>query len=680
MLNMRGKTKNFLFTLAAALMAGLFWFLLELKTPYFFLEDDNRNCTLGQFALYLRSLADGGFPILFNFHQFLGEPTPGAMSYLYPFVYLSVLLSQWFTGGIFWSVDIMALLHFTLAGAGMFLFLRELKTGEDWALLGALLWSANPFAVWVGALWWIVWPVYALLPWIQWLALRLFASPTAGLALCLALARLLLFFSAYGQYFAYAVVLEIIFTLILWLRNRAGTGRFAACYAASFAATFFLSLPLLLPTLHHLTLSAARSAPMDYKAFAAAPLHIVLWFQGLFWPCVNVDNIKAGGRLARLLYGNLFFTDWLTPAASHIGYAALAGLLFLFTAGRGYAKRNNAVIPLAACAAVSLLWASGALNRLVYLVPLLNRFRWHFKLELFLNFYLIALATCGLALWSKKFSARRGLFMAAVWCAVLLNMALLYSIKLQRNHPFPDKTEPLAEQLAGARILTLGYKPAGDFDPRSLGFNYASLWGLYQVGGYDPIVPKANGDAAFNLNYVASYCGDIYPNAVAYFRKWGVRWYVVKKSETARYSAQFSPFGITQAFNEADRTVFEDPRALPLLRWKEAGDFAPIKWRTSGNRLYAEYTKPTGKTIVAAFMYNPFFVYTQDGHTFVPALQSAGNQIELPVTSGGEIMMEYRNPYYKRGLALSGISLAFIIGGALFMRPKERRDRAEKQQ
>src|SRR5205823_5508761 len=119
--------------------------------------------------------------------------------------------------------------------------------------------------------------------------------------------------------------------------------------------------------------SAARGAPLTLWMFGLNEVSPKSWLLGLLWP------FPAGGgsRLFRPL--------------AHLGWAGavLAGLGLSRAFGR---ERARWTAPAAALAAACALWACGAFDRALYLLPVFNRFRFNFKLMLYADFFLILLA------------------------------------------------------------------------------------------------------------------------------------------------------------------------------------------------------------------------------------------------------------------------------------------------
>jgi len=652
--------------LGLLLFTACFYLFLERLAPYYFLEDDNRDYALPLLAFFYRSLTQGG-PAFFNFHQYLGNPCIGASPALYPLIYPAVFLSELFSGGALWSVDILAVLHGMLAASGMYLFAREAGLGQKAAFWAGAVWAINSFALFVSASWWVILPAFGWTAWLHFLLLRLWSDPGGKNMLLTALARAVFFYGGYPQYFVYELIFEVFFISALFYGGykRENFPRCLRAYAFSIAVAAACALPLALPTLDHMAHSLDRGTPLAYGQFAALKYRIDMWLWGVIYPFVNTRQFDAWG--SGFIYDrmhNASFTSWVMPYVGHIGYVTLAALLALYIGFREQVKKERMAMALLLCAAAALAWGAGAFGRILYALPLLNRFRWPFKMGLLFDFYIFAFAAWGVELWLRKIGnpRRAALALAALAALSAADMGLLYAQKYQRGFAIHEIANPIAEPLAGAlsggRIFSLGYAQGKDYDPSGLFFNYATLWGLYHVGGYDAFLSKANYTAALSLSYDCAYTGEIKPSLLRYLRIWGVSWYVVKKSAAAKYGAALETYGIIPKFDEPRRVVFYDAQARPLVYEEASGK--SVSFKVAPNRLDIRAELARGGMVVANFLYNPFFVASVDGAPAAVA-ETKYKQMAVRVPAGKHsVQLIYRNPYLYRGIYWGAAALALL--------------------
>ncbi|NLO91035.1 MAG: hypothetical protein GX410_03450 [Elusimicrobia bacterium] len=644
--------------LLVLLCVGAVLLAAELRHAYLFLEDDNRDLGLALLAHHCRAFFEYGTLPLFNFHQFLGYPTIGASTVFYPPLYASGALSLIFSGGYMWTVDWLVALHLLAGAAGMLLFLRELNCRTAVSVLLGAAWALNPFVWFIAPSWWVVTPAVAWLPWMCFSVLRLFAGGPAWPAV---LSRLLLFYCGYAQLFVYAVIAEITFAAVIAWRERISRSLILR-YAFTYLSTLMLSLPLLLPTLHQMGLTT-RGAALPYAEFSAGNLKPLLWLKAQLWPYGAYSGAKT------------HFLDPFAAYASHAGYFVLLGLAALLALRRKVFDAK--ALALSVCALLCAVWAFGWLDRVVYLIPVLNRFRWNFKWDIILNFFVFSLAGIGLTLLAERFRSFRAQAGFAAALAVLLaaDYGFIYSCGKQRAfavHPQPNPiAEKLASELAGGRIFSLGYRSGYDFDPASLAFNYASYWRLYHFAGYDPFIIRANSEAVYGLNYIAAYDGPLLPNTVEYFRRWSVKWYVVKREAAGRYGPALAAFGMVPAFSDGGRVVFRDSRALPFAYWEDGARLAGIECEFKPDTVALSAASASGGNAAVSVLYNPFFEVSVDGGPWAKAGQNRYKQLSAALPAGRHnAVFRYVNPWFRAGSWLALAWLAVLFASLMYRRLK----------
>jgi hypothetical protein len=664
--------KEWRWLLGLGLLTAVFFIFLEHVSPYFFLEDDNRDYSLPLLVHFYRALA-GGEIGQFNFHQFLGNPCLASSPVFYPPMYFSVWLSKLFTGDVQWSMDIFAFLHTLVSAPGMYFFLRKAGLGEKASFWGGAALAINTYTAFVGASWWIIFPVLGFIGWLNYLLLCLAEAPTLYNMLLLTAVRVALFYSGYAQYFLYEFLMEALLALLIFRKKPwdARAKKFVFEYVYGVLLTSACALPLVLPTMAHMALSADRSTALVFGSFTSIKYRIDLWLLGQVYPFF--DTLLTQNQFLHWRLTNPGFAAFMIPYTSHTGYVSLAAVILLLCKYRAELRARQYFMPLALCAGMALLWASGALNHIIYLLPLLNRFRWTFKVGIFVTFYTLALAACGLdtLLNATADAKRRNTIFTLAVALTFLDLGILYAGNYQHSfirHDVPNPiAEPLQKELSDGRIFTLGYMTGADFDPGGIGFNYATQWGLYHFAGYDSFVTKNNFEAALKLNYISSYCGIMHENAIKYYRNWGIKYYVVKRSKAAAYAEQLAPFGIMPRYEDARRVVFFDPQAKPLVY--RDGDDAPVNFTAKTNRLDFETDFSTASTVAAAFLYNPNFTATLDGAP-APVVENRLHQLSLSVPSGKHsAAFIYRDPKLALGFYLGLLGLAALALLRFFAKP-----------
>jgi len=669
---MRNRLAKFKYPLLLAALLAAVLLAIELRTPYYFFQDDNRDLGLPFFVHNWRALW-GGEIAQFNFHQFAGVPhfSNGNSAVLYPFAYAATLVSYAVLGQPSGAFDFLVVFHLIVGVIGMFLLLRLITSDPRAAFWGALTYELNSFIIYVSACWSGFSGAAAYFPWMVYFALRLLEGAPRAAGGLLA-AHLLLLFMGYPQAMLHCAVFELmVFVTVAEWRlpsDRTRVVRAAWRYAANWVLTIVFSLPLLLPTWRQATLSASRKQALSWWEFRSGAFTIGSWFSGVFNPFSNTH------------YASMPIANWRErslPYLSHIGYATLALIgvgLAAFFRNRLDATRKKYCSICMAGALVSFLWSINGLAVIMYLTPILNRFRWPFKLQLQTAFFLVAIAAIGLA-WLlgvlKSRWAARSVFAAAT-VATLANFLLLYLVlppRIFRTHQESvPLAEPLRERLVEGRMLSVGYRFEDLKSANSMGFDYATLWGLQSIAGYDPMVPVRNNQVGLELNHLASYGGppDLLP--IAHLRRWGVRWYVVSNA-APEYPPVLLKNGMTPYFRDANRTVYQDSEASPLVCW-ERGGVAGINYRLTTNTIQADVDSRQDDLLRLRFVGNPFFSASVDGRRTEIASDSYGQMI-LQVPAGRHrIVVRYRDRYLVLGTLLAAAAAALLGGIALVRRAR----------
>ena len=649
--------------LAATVLAVML--AIELRRPYYFLQDDNRDFALPCLLHNWRALR-GGEIAQFNFHQFAGVPhlSNGASGALNVPGYAATFASYILLGQPFGAVDFLVTFYLITGAAGGFLLLRLITGDARAAFWGALTYELNSFNIYVSAGWSTLSGSAAYFPWMLYFALRLFdGTPYAAVGLLTA--HLLLVFIGYPEQVLHCGAFELmVFTLVAMLQFRLHRRRVVAAvrrYAANWALTIVFSLPILLPMWHQATISAARRQALAKGEFEWGAFDLVSWFSGLLNP---FSNARYNARAAITA----------VPYLSHIGYLTVVligvGVIAFFRKALD-ARRMKYFFICWAGALVSLFWSVNAYAEILYAIPVLNRFRWPFKLQIHTAFFLVAMATVGLAWLLGVFKSRgaaRAVFAAAI-VATLANFLALYLLRpprlfLTHQESIP-LVEPLQEQLNEGRLISIGYRSGDQKSANSIGYDYATLWGLQSIAGYDTLVPASNRQIALGLNYCASYADPPNQLPFAHLRRWGVRWYIVKNG-VPEYAPVLLANGLIPTFHDADRTVYQDPEAAPLVSW-ESGAVAGIDYHLTTNSIQVDVTSSQEARLHLRFASNPFFAASIDGLP-VGICTDEYDQMSLRIPPGQHrIVVRYRDPYLALGTLLAS-AVAVVLAGITLVR------------
>ncbi len=668
----RGKRYRWLVPLGLIISLLILFLYIEYKHPYFFLQDDNRDYYLPYFIYNYKSLLNGELAV-YNFHQFLGIPSlaVGQSGTLYPITYLSVFASDLIFGHYFAAVDIQVILQLLIGGVGFYKLIRFFDVERKVAFFAGISWPLSSFIVYVSNSWVIVSAVAAYFPWMLFLSFRLFKEATPKATIYAIIPRLLLFYAGHIQYFIYSIIFEFI-TVILYTvlhpeasQKKARILKFIKEYLKGYIYVFVLSLPLLLPMWHQTNISSSRSGRLQFSTFVSQYFPFDQLLKGLFYPFLDVnENTYASFRNMLNL--------------SHIGYIPIF-LIVIGIVDRYIIRKNNIKVNTVRLfvfigpALLAFFWATNwVFNYIIYLIPILNRFRWPFKLAFYLDFYLIIIAALILSYITKHLFKRKTakrIILLVITILQVVNFGFLYTC-----FPYKDfgehhsDTIPLEEKLKDklkeGRIISVGFDtwtPTTEnnqvyLTAPTLGFDYATLWGLDYFAGYEPLIPAANAKACLDLNFSAIIdYGD--PIPIDYLRKAAVKWYIVPRDRIDEYSKIFIDYGIIPLYEDENRVVFYDENANSMFFNSDGEKIKSNYYKVTANKIEISVDMQQSDKVILNYLYNPFFKAYIDGKKTELISEDIQMAVSVPVGKH-RVLIKYEDPYLITG---AYIAIAFLI-------------------
>jgi hypothetical protein len=281
-----------------------------------------------------------------------------------------------------------------------------------------------------------------------------------------------------------------------------------------------------------------------------------------------------------------------------------------------------------------------------------------FKLQLFLSFYLIAIPACGFYLFFKKRRPNKLAESILVVSLIFIQLFTFYQLyihgplKSRRAYLDPvPMVEPLKEQLKDGRIISVGFYFYDPYAIHAIGYNYATLWGLYQFAGYDPFKPLANMEASLGLDFAAYYPENLNeePERVEYLRNWGVKWYIVDPG----YIDQNDQLNFARViYHDSKRIVYCDDQALPLFYWNSDQSGAGIHSQIKTNSIRLRVNHGLDDVLLINFIYNPLFKATLDGKRL--KVSERRGRLCLKVPRGNHVLnLWYTDIFFNIGCYLA---------------------------
>lgn len=652
----------------------LFFILLEIRYPYYFLNDDNKSYWLPALIYNYESIKNGVLPI-FNFHQFLGYPwlSDGQTMVFYPFGYMATFISKLIFGNYFATVDIFIILHLIAGALAFYVLLRFLGLNEKSSFFGAVAWILNSFTIY-SSTGWIFISVHAVIfPLMIYFSLKLFKQFSYKTFILLAISRTLLFLAGHPQYFIYSIIFEA-FTVALILvfstdlkEEKKKLFKFFKIYIYSYICTIILSLPLLLPMVHQMNISATRNSKLSFAEFSSWLYNIKQWLLGFFYPFNKSAN---SGFLYVLNY------------SSYVGYLTIFFFIVCiikYFKGEYSKNKRLQISTFLISGAAAFLWATSIVfNHIIYLVPILNRFRWPFKLEFYVNFYLIAIASIGFNAYIEQLGrgnkrTLQNIIFTVLILVQIIDFSNLYMLFPQRGFEISKNKvvleEPLADKINNGRIISFKdyYSPNSMEVSDYIGANFATMWGMYHFGGYEPMISEDNGRASLYLNYdsilylyKSLWTSNRINKLIDYFREWGVKWYIINKNSTLKEKLPFEKF-----YEDDKRTVYLDKQAKPFFYWNESENDNGINSDIKINTISLNISSSKQDYLVVNFLYNPFFKAYMDNREITIKKNQIGKMVLFIPKGEHNVVIKYSDSYFTTGLY---ISILFVLLGLIYIK------------
>lgn len=546
----------------------VFIIILELIEPKFFLWDDNSDYFLPCYNVAYNSVIKHKTIPLINFHQYLGYTflAQGQPAVLYPPMYLAFFISEMIFREKFFTIDIIVMMHFLIAGIGMFYLLRAIRNNHAVSIIGSLIWVTFPFVIFVTKNWVGISYLAAYLP-LNFLFLnKLLTRCKFKHALILSVIKALFFYSGFIQFFLYMIFYEVLFIilfLIFYFQNlnsstekRAKIFSFCSLYIFSYISLFFLTAPLLLPVLNAQKESALRVDKLNLQVFLVKNMYFKDFIMAQFFLFKKEVINLSGSQI--FFAGSVFFIN------------IFISLYFIFLKKKFSFRR---IIPYFLMSIIALIFST-KLNIILYYFPILHKFRMPFKNFIFCLFFLtmtnsilFSWLSIRIRILSKKtvLILLSSVLLSNIFLVLKYNDTKFGPFRITSDEQINSQCKLLINPNKG-RMLTYLTKnvTVEGFYPRYLNFNFASLSGLYAFGGYDPLISKLNHNLCLKLNHENYYKGNFDQNLLDYLSYWGVRYIITNDNQFNR--DLFDKFNKVDLLYEGDEVLlYENTEAAPIV-------------------------------------------------------------------------------------------------------------------
>lgn len=708
------------------LLCAVMLIAMEIRQPFFFLQDDNCDSYICQYVHSLRSVSNGEFP-LYNFHQLGGSAflEKGQTGQLNLFVYLGCFLSCLFLGHIGGIVDFTVALYFAAGAVGMLLLLQKrFKVRSYVSIIGAICWSFNSFSVYCSSNWIVTAILTGTLPWIILGTQYLIEHGGAKGVILAALPKVFLFYGGHPQYFIYAVIFDYLFavTYIAVFAERKAIirqeCRFTIRYFVSGLLLTLWSLPLLGPMFEAMRHSVDRSGALIWDDFIKNKFRIVFFLQGLINPFLTCDFTDCEIIDGKKEY-YIIALDAIQKNMSHIGYillvAAVWGFVHLISRIINKAKRDDRdrllirqMYSLIPAGVIALLWAgTDWFNMIVYRIPVLNQFRYPLKLMQIVLFFLIVFSTLSLEMFTgqiKSICIKKiaPVLLVAVQCINLLIVYFVLPVRyfgVYMNSPVPYE-ESLSDMLSGSRYVTVLDHPmywdlynlneygapvrTAQDTVSFLSNNFATYFGLDCICGYDLMMTSematANDNLLMNYDDVGGNIYDIYPDMVPQMRSRSVNYYITQARFADYAESNLEQYGIVKVYQDDNRAVFYDDMAMPRAYCMSDSSEGYQKLDIDEHVNYLRVITPAdfeGGSVTVSFTHDRRFIGTVDGETVTIIDSGKYDDMTISGVAPGshEVIYRFVDNTFRNCLIISSAVTFFLAAGILIGRKLKNKEK-----
>jgi len=684
------------YLLLGLVLSAAFITYLEITHPYTYLGSDNFTQDLPALLAGFKQLFSGKIPY-FNMHQLAGVPLleTGVYTFLYPITILSYVLSHYVFGNDFLLMEIFTIIHLLLGYVAMFVLLRKMKTGDVLAAYGALAYVFSGYNLLMPRGAYSYSPICFFLPLIFYLQVRNVEAPSKKNTLWLGLARGLFVHSGYLQFFIYSAFFEFLFLLLI--SGRIGGGGKKGTKRKS--RRNILELPL----------SPDRTATFTHYLISLVVTVIIGIPIFVMIAALSTDNIRGGafalvryvdthcrfavhpidfifGNILPLPHGNALESLFI-PVGTSSNLSFTGGLCFIFgivaAVGllRKYRRTTWVRSPFLSLMVISaiLSWGCfGLVSLIMIVVPIWNKMFISYKFAVFTNFFVIVFGSLALrSFFGPDLTVRRKRFLYAALALSLCLIFLFLQNPVAYPHtywggPFP-LDEGRFEDLKDGRIISYVTKSEfdeinvsrrtstlGRNDALAMQNNFPSYYGLYGIGGYEPLQSTLQGTSVPLGGWGVS--GRVMNSE--WLSAWGIK-YLFIPYESLPYHSELQKLTVIKDIVEERILVLENPQAMPIVFC----DSGSIDYELLDNGVRFVTAGVTEKACTVSIVYNPNFVLEIDGQREQYIYDDFG-RMTLTLSPGAhEVELTYRNPLFIPSLLISALLAALFF---LFYSPLKR--------
>ena len=674
------KTMERGYLLAGLLTLTLSLVLLTHGQRYGFVHDDNITQFFPTILQGCRSLELGVFPT-YNPYSLMGSPTASVGTYAlsYPLTYLSYFVAAHLLRDPYLTLDIFAIVHLVLGYFATFALARRIGLRASLAMCVALSFVlCGYFCVYTRG-WFYMAPVALWTPLLLLSLTRLLSAVQVGGRWVLETGLVIgvYFHAGNAQMWSYTLLLGAALVGFWHYGGRLSKGRLLWLLPALLLG-LAIAAPLLVAQSAEVT-GIERSADFKQgvlKGFLAlllpAPL-VDAWHPGIH---PGVQNLWA--HLYH--FAPLYFCG---PVFLALGLVALTSLLVLRW-GRRLVGANAWLL----CAGLALwlsLGADGGLAALLAHLPVFNKFQHWWK---FLPFVALFSALGGGLIIERWLQSTKNL-KAERTLVVLIPLLLAYNAWISKpvmslaDKPYPALPAELKtlffnpdERLQRGLTISPWKRDHAGF-VFSMAQNFATVYELPMLNGYDPLVEASSLNQALERRYKpshsltrgsASFQPGLPTEAIESLRRYGVRWICVtdgvQSLDQLRLLEALSG-QVTLRYTRLGLQVYELGGGDPLA-FVESDPSKSLPLALNANGGTVTLGGATQGPVVVNLLARERLHAFVDGRP-IAITKDAWDRVVVAVPLGAKELTLRYEPTWSKGLGLAGglLLLASLFGGML---------------
>jgi hypothetical protein len=396
---------------------------------------------------------------------------------------------------------------------------------------------------------------------------------------------------------------------------------------------------------------------MDASAARSQPISLV---QALGYRIENVDLVQA----QFFLFQPNFIFGVSTAILFCPALLFLPVIIFRFFYVRTEVRQK--LFPLLLLSLLALLFSS-RWHVLLTLLPVMDKFRWPFKVFLFADFFLLASLVWCISSWAADRAASRGKSnLIATGCLIFVLLAeVAVSLSCHDGNTFSKTTLPTsANPLPPGMDPRLGRVIAIDnllpeiASYRFFTHTHATFFAMPSLGGYDPLVGREQLRFALGLDFPNLFTGSITPAIRQQLDARAVRYWIVDP-RSPQFQAVTTLDGLRQLESEPDRVVFEDTRAAPLV-YSARDPAKPCALTYSGNSILIPLNQMISPMEISVGPTDGWWYRVDRGPWLRPIYQN--DRLKVDFQSSAKLLeIAYFDPRFGNGFCVSGYLILLLL-------------------